>query len=108
LRPDMPEAARRMRSVGPNLALTKRERFKRDSLDGFDCPHYKQLPAQGLLYPDYPKDMGGPGLSIRAAAAVYEVQCGDYGWHMLAQSATDMIGKIVHHFGSEEAKREIV
>jgi alkylation response protein AidB-like acyl-CoA dehydrogenase len=105
---DAGAVAERMRAFGSRLDLARTERFMRDSLDGFDRAMYKDMAKQGLLYPDYPKDMGGPGLSLQAAAAVYEVQCGEYGWHMLAQGATDMIGKIVHHFGSEEAKREIL
>ncbi|HXC39629.1 MAG TPA: acyl-CoA dehydrogenase [Burkholderiales bacterium] len=101
-------AAQRMRDFARRLDVKKQERFNRDSLDGFDREVYKELAREGLLYPDYPKDVGGPGLSLLASAAVYEVQVSELGWHMLASNATEMIGKIVYHFGSEEAKREIL
>jgi alkylation response protein AidB-like acyl-CoA dehydrogenase len=105
---DAREAAARMRGFAAKRDTERLERFMRDSLDGFDRELYQALATEGLLYPDYPKDIGGPGLSTQAAAAVYEVQCGEYGWHMLAQSATEMIGKVVHHFGNEAVKREIL
>lgn len=104
---DADAAADRMRAFAGKLDLPKMERFMRDSHDGFDRDLYKNLAKEGLLYPDYPVEMGGAGLSLRAACAVFEVQA-DMGWHMLAQGATDMIGKIIYHFASEEAKREIL
>jgi len=105
---DAKEAAERMRRIVQSMDVQKTERFMRDSLDGFDRDLYKRLAKEGLLYPDFPKEIGGGGLSPSAASAVYEVQCGDYGWHVLAPGATDMIAKIVYHFGSEEAKAEIM
>ena len=105
--PDANAAAERMRQFANKLDLPKMERFMRDSHDGFHRDMYKDLAKEGLLYPDYPVEMGGAGLSLRAACAVFEVQA-DLGWHMLAQGATDMIGKIIYHFASEEAKREIL
>ena len=104
---DANAAAERMRRFAQKLDLPKMERFMRDSHDGFHRDMYKDLAKEGLLYPDYPVEMGGAGLSLRAACAVFEVQA-DLGWHMLAQGATDMIGKIIYHFASEEAKREIL
>ena len=104
---DAHEAARRMKAFCDRHHSPKMERFMRDSLDGFDLELYKEMAREGLLYPDFPKEIGGPGLSGRAAVAVGDVQ-GDHWWVLLVPGVTDIIGKMVYYFGSEEAKKDIL
>lgn len=100
-------AAARMRAFCERRHNDRIARFMRDSLDGFDLELHRELAAEGLLYPDAPKEFGGPGLSGTAAAAVRDV-AGDYYWNLLAPSVTDMIAKTIQHFGSDTARRELL
>jgi alkylation response protein AidB-like acyl-CoA dehydrogenase len=100
-------AAQRMGAFCKRRHDAQMRQFMRDSLDGFDLSLQQELAAEGLLYPDAPSEYGGPGQSAIAAAATRDV-CGDYYWNLLAPNVTDMIAKIILHFGSEEARREIL
>jgi alkylation response protein AidB-like acyl-CoA dehydrogenase len=105
--PDAHEAAARMRAFCEKHHNPAMERFMRDSLDGYDLDLYKKMAKEGLLYPDFPKEIGGPGLSGRAAVAVGDV-LGDYWWVLLVPGVTDIIGKMIFYAGSEEAKNDIL
>lgn len=82
-------------------------RRMRDSLDGFEPELEAALAAGGLLYPEMPREYGGPGLSAYAAAAVHEVFA-QAGWHMLMPGVTNMLWKVIHHAGSDWLKREML
>lgn len=84
-----------------------RRRFMRDSLDGFDPGLQQALAAAGLLYPELPREYGGPGRSPRAAAAIRETLA-EAGWHMLMPGITDMLWKVIHHAGSDWLKQELL
>lgn len=100
-------AADRMRAFITQRHDAKMKRFMRESIDGFDRELHVAMAAEGLLYPDAPTEYGGPGLSAIEAFATRDV-FGDYYWNILAPSVSDMIAKTVHHFGSEQAKREVL
>jgi len=82
-------------------------RSMRDSLDGFDPALEAALAAEGLLYPEMPREYGGPGLSACAAAAVHATFA-EAGWHMLMPGVTNMLWKVVHHAGSDRLKQELL
>lgn len=82
-------------------------RRMRDSLDGFEPGLEAALAAEGLLYPEMPREYGGPGLSAYAAAAIHEVFA-QAGWHMLMPGVTNMLWKVVQHAGSDWLKRELL
>ena len=104
---DAHAAAARMKAFCEKRHNPKMTRFMRDSLDGYDLEMYKEMAREGLLYPDFPKEIGGPGLSGRASVAIGDVQ-GDYWWVLLVPGVTDIIAKMVYYFGSEEAKKDIL
>lgn len=100
-------AAERMRAFCERRDSPAIQQFMRESIDGFDRELHLELAAEGLLYPDAPTAYGGPGLSAAAAAAVRDVYGARY-WNLLAPSVTDMIAKTVLHFGSDQAREEIL
>lgn len=101
------EAAARMEDFVERHDTQNLQRFMRESLDCFDPELYRELAGEGLLYPDSPTEYGGSGLSGEAAAAVRDVANSHY-WNLLVPSVTDMVWKIVHRFGSDEARSEIL
>jgi len=82
-------------------------RFMRDSLDGFDLDLQKVLAKEGLLYPELPKSLGGAAMSGRAATAIRETYA-EFDWYFLVPGVTDIIWKMIQHFGSEQLKNEVL
>ncbi|MDR3417298.1 MAG: acyl-CoA dehydrogenase family protein [Nevskia sp.] len=75
------------------------------SFDGFDADVHRKMAAARLLFPAWPKELGGrdaPPYAISAVYRVYEEQ----GWTSHAMSTTSMVGTMIRRFGSEEIKRE--
>lgn len=105
--PEGEDAAARMRAFCERRHNSDLDAFMYQSLDGFDLELHREMVREGLLYPDAPTEFGGPGLSAVAAAAVRDVY-GEYYWNLLAPSVTDMIAKTILHFGSENARQEIL
>ena len=75
------------------------------SWDGHDPGLHKKLAEARLLFPGWPKELGGreaTGYALQAARAVWE----EHGWTTYAAATTAMVGAIMRRFGSEELKRE--
>jgi alkylation response protein AidB-like acyl-CoA dehydrogenase len=75
------------------------------SWDGHDPGVHKKLAEARLLFPSFPKELGGrntPPYAMSAAREVWE----DHGWSGHAVGVTQMVAHIIHRFGSEELKRE--
>lgn len=75
--------------------------------DGYDPAFHRRLAEAGLLFGDWPKEYGGRGLRAIEISAQDRV-FGEYNWWVTVPNVTDMIAKMIMHFGSEEAKREIL
>jgi alkylation response protein AidB-like acyl-CoA dehydrogenase len=95
------------REVFKDYLTAERRQWVFDSEDGFSPDLYKLLAARGVLYADWPKESGGPGLSRLASAAIRQAFA-DEAWPHVVLSVTDMLGKMIIHFGSDQAKREIL
>ncbi|MDB5722407.1 MAG: hypothetical protein JWP15_3025 [Alphaproteobacteria bacterium] len=95
------------REVLKGYLTPERRQWVFDSEDGFSPDLYKLLAAKGVLYADWPKESGGPGLSRLASAAIRQAFA-DEAWPHVVLSVTDMLGKMIIHFGSDRAKREIL
>ena len=89
-----------------NKTLTPELRAKAHySFDGFDAGLHKKMAEARLLFPSWPKDVGGRDAPPYAMSAVYRVY-EEQGWTSHAMSTTSMVGTMIRKFGSEELKRE--
>jgi alkylation response protein AidB-like acyl-CoA dehydrogenase len=77
------------------------------SFDGHDPYVHKKLAEEGLLYPSWPKEIGGRAASPYAAAAANRVW-EEVGWSGHAMSTTRMVGMVINMFGSEALKKEVL
>lgn len=87
--------------------LQGRETFAFHSVDGHDPAVHRALAASGLLYPDWPKQYGGAGRSPYETAAL-RAAFGEAHWPNSVILVTDMVGKMLMAFGSDEARRDIL
>jgi alkylation response protein AidB-like acyl-CoA dehydrogenase len=77
------------------------------SFDGFDAGVHKKLAEARLLFPAWPKDVGGrdaPPYVVNALGRVWEEQ----GWSTHAASTTMLVGTMIRHFGTDEIKEEVL
>jgi alkylation response protein AidB-like acyl-CoA dehydrogenase len=77
------------------------------SFDGHNPAIYKALGAAGLLFPGWPKEHGGRGVSPQVAAAVNSV-CDEFDWTSHPQSTTNMVGLMVIRFGTPPLQAEVL
>jgi 3-oxochol-4-en-24-oyl-CoA dehydrogenase len=82
------------------------QRWAFESGDGYDRELYQGLAKEGLLFPDWPKDLGRGGDAFDRAA-VHDVFVQNK-WPLVVVATTEMLGNMIIHFGSERAKREIL
>ncbi|HKY91578.1 MAG TPA: acyl-CoA dehydrogenase [Nevskiaceae bacterium] len=77
------------------------------SWEGHDPGFHKQLAEAKLLFYGLPAEMGTravPPYARHAAADVWE----KHGWTTFAANVTQLVAIIIHRFGSDEAKRDIL
>ncbi|MFT5483796.1 MAG: alkylation response protein AidB-like acyl-CoA dehydrogenase, partial [Halieaceae bacterium] len=77
------------------------------SFDGFDAGVHKKLAQARLLFPAWPKELGGrdaPPYAINAVRKVFE----EYRWSTHAASTTMMVGMMIQKFGTDELKEEVL
>ena len=77
------------------------------SWEGYNPDLNKKLAAENLLYLGLPKDVGGRGLSPYAKIAAmdeFEIQ----GYNNPAAGVSQMVSLIIHRFGTEELKRDVL
>ncbi len=67
----------------------------------------RQLAEAGLLYPSWPKEVGGQGRGPYDMAALSGV-FSEFGWTRFAISTTGMVAQTVMKFGSPELVKEVV
>jgi alkylation response protein AidB-like acyl-CoA dehydrogenase len=75
------------------------------SWEGHDPGVQRKLAQARLLFPGYPKELGGREATPYEAAAMHNVW-EDHGWSGYAAGVTGMVGNMIRRFGSEELKRE--
>jgi len=105
--PEIEAAKVKMRAFCEKHGSEKLTKQMRDSLDGWDLDLQKKLAKEGLLYPELPKEYGGLGLSGGEAAAMREVWA-DHGWNLLVPGVTDILWKMIHHFGGDQLKKDLL
>lgn len=77
------------------------------SWEGHNPAFHKKLAQAGLLFLGWSKDMGGRGSSPYARNAAMEA-FERHGWSNPVANVAGMVGAIIHRFGSEEVKREVL
>lgn len=85
-------------------ALRQKAHF---SWEGHDRGLHRQMAEAGLLFPDWPPEIGGRGASAYAATAAREAW-EDHGWSTVAAAVARMVGGIIHRFGNPELKAEVL
>jgi len=77
------------------------------SWDGHDPGIHKKLAEARLLFLGWPKDLGGREAPAYARHAAYDVWQ-EHGWTTAPMSVAGMVGTIIHRFGSDELKRDVL
>lgn len=101
------EAAEEMRQFMAENLTDELRTFARETLDGFHPEFLKKLAAARLLYPDWPKFLGGGERTSYEVVAMQGVMA-DNDWMFALPGVVDIIGKTLMYFGSEKAKQEIL
>lgn len=83
-----------------------RERFHY-SWEGYVPELHRKLAAQNLLFLNWPKEMGGRGISPYARLAAMEA-FEHQGYNTPVANVAAMVGAIIHRFGGDELKREVL
>ena len=81
--------------------------FTFQTTDGHDLEMQRKLAARGFLFPDWPIEYGGQGRT-RYEMSMLRRAYGAVDWWVSAIGVTNLVGKTVAAFGSEELKREIL
>ena len=77
------------------------------SWEGHDPGLHKKMAEAGLLFLGWSREMGGrnvPPYARSAAADVWE----EYSWTTAPTSVAQMVGAIIHRFGTDELKQEVL
>jgi alkylation response protein AidB-like acyl-CoA dehydrogenase len=77
------------------------------SWDGHDPGIHKKLADAQLLFPAWPREVGGRGASPYALSAVARVW-DKHGWGSHATSTTGIVGHIMRRFGTDVLKQEVL
>ncbi|MDB6107728.1 MAG: hypothetical protein JWO52_7727 [Gammaproteobacteria bacterium] len=85
----------------------ERRAFTFHTTDGHDPEMQRKLAARGFLFPDWPAEYGGQGRT-RYEMSMLRRAYGVFDWWVSAIGVTNLVGKIVAAFGSDEVKREIL
>lgn len=101
------EIAKKVRSIFAEHATPERLEAEFRSDDFFDQELFRKLSAVNLLYPDWPVEHGGSACDSFSVGAIKKVFT-EYDWGHVVISVSDMLGKMVLHYGSEQAKAEIL
>ena len=77
------------------------------SYAGHDAGVHRKLAEAGLLFPDWPKRLGGREVStyaMKASLKVWE----HFDWTLHARGTANIIGLMIDRFGSEQCKADIL
>ena len=77
------------------------------SWEGYDPGIHRKLAEAGLLFPEWPKEIGGRGISPYAATSLSEA-FREQNWTGTPGSVARMVGAMIHRFGSDELKQDVL
>lgn len=77
------------------------------SFDGHDPDLHRKIAQAGLLFPSWPRELGGREASPYANQAAVQMW-EEHGWSTHAMGVTRMVGAIIWRFGSEELKKHVL
>lgn len=89
-----------------NVTPAMREKFHY-SWEGYNPEIHRKLAEAKLLFPGLPKEMGGRGLAPYAKIAAMDA-FEHQGYNTPAANVAQMVALIIHRFGSDELKREVL
>ena len=89
-----------------NATPAMREQFHY-SWEGHNPELHRKLAEQNLLFLGWPEDMGGRGIPAYAKIAAMDA-FEETGYNNPAKNVAAMVGAIIHRFGSEELKSEVL
>jgi 3-oxochol-4-en-24-oyl-CoA dehydrogenase len=89
-----------------NVTPAMREKFHY-SWEGYNPEIHRKLAEAKLLFPGLPKEMGERGLSPYAKIAAMDA-FEHQGYNTPAANVAQMVSLIIHRFGSDELKREVL
>jgi alkylation response protein AidB-like acyl-CoA dehydrogenase len=81
--------------------------FAKETLDGYHPEFLRKMAQAGLLYPSWPKSMGGAGRSNIESIAIRGVLA-EYDWGFALVDVADLVAKIVMQFGTPEVQSEVL
>lgn len=88
--------------------LTDEKRARRHfSWEGHDAELHKKLAEAGLLFPGWPKRLGGRDASRYAVVAARDIW-DEVGWTTFPQMTAEMIGLVIDRFGNQTLKDEVL
>jgi alkylation response protein AidB-like acyl-CoA dehydrogenase len=77
------------------------------SWEGYNPQINRELAQAGLLFLGWTREMGGRGITPYARLAAMDA-LEDQGYNNPASNVTAMVGAIIHRFGSDEVKRDVL
>jgi alkylation response protein AidB-like acyl-CoA dehydrogenase len=77
------------------------------SWEGHNPGFHKQLAQAGLLFLNWPKDMGGRDIGVYAQNAAMEA-FERWGWNNPVANVASMVAFIIHRYGSDELKQDVL
>jgi alkylation response protein AidB-like acyl-CoA dehydrogenase len=77
------------------------------SYAGYDAGVHKKLAEAGLLFPDWPKRIGGREVDNYAMQATHKVW-DDYDWTTHGHGTVNIIGLMIDRFGTQQCKDDIL
>jgi len=99
--------ADQVRSIFQEHATPQQREVEFNSDDSLDRTLFRKLSEVNLLYPDWPVENGGSACDSFTVGAIKAVFT-EFDWGHTVVSVSDMLGKMVLNFGSEQAKAEIL
>jgi 3-oxochol-4-en-24-oyl-CoA dehydrogenase len=89
-----------------NVTAEMREKFHY-SWEGYNPQINRKLAQARLLFLGWTKEMGGRGITPYARLAAMDA-LEEQGYNNPASNVTAMVGAIIHRFGSDEVKRDVL
>lgn len=81
--------------------------FAKETLDGHHPEFLQKMAKAGLLYPSWPKSVGGAGRTTFESIAIRGVLA-ENDWGFALVDVADMVAKVVMEFGTPEVQAEVL
>lgn len=99
--------AQKAREFFAQQMTLERKEFAFRTGDGFEPEFHRELAQAGFMFADWPDTWGGANRSPAEISAVYRAY-GEYDWWVTVPNTSDMVAKMVMHFGTEELKQKVL